>query len=273
MRLQEKELIRKIEIPRPSAPLNSLPKRIPIKRDDSVMSFVLWGLGVLVLSVMISGMVATERKLAGVYAERLAGFSWLVLVEGDQLQQDEVGRILTQMDGVNEVAHFSSQAARQRMTRMDIFPAELGDFGEAYYPSSWQVFWEPGRHLRGDFFEDTLPDVMRIPGVMDVVFDAKAWDAIQDTQTEWLGVRSLLSLSLLLGALLGVVFLGHAIFFSTLIKSSWQKLSGVMAYSFGVWALGLFLISRLIGPLPLFVLWGGLILGVAHVLMKLRKTG
>ena len=70
MRLQEKELIRKIEIPRPSAPLNSLPKRIPIKRDDSVMSFVLWGLGVVaVVLTVISGvdyLVWSRKSASGV---------------------------------------------------------------------------------------------------------------------------------------------------------------------------------------------------------------
>ena len=133
----------------------------------------------------------------------------------------------------------------------------------ARLPSIWQISWTPS--LDVSLVDETVADVRRLPGVVDVSFEQRELDKIRLFRATWYKTRLILSGAVVLGALLGSLLLGRFLFFTNLRRLSAKRVAEVVAIGLVGWLAGLVMARDLIGPFSWHLAWGGLVAGLARL--------
>jgi len=241
------------------APHDRPPRRWPYQLWRGAVAF----LTTAVVAFTLSGLVAMRDRLAVGWQGALSDFRWTVLVTGDQVELDEIGRYLKQLDGVDEATFLPSAAILDRLKNEPLLQDHLGALDPARLPSLWQLSWTPALDL--SLVDETVADVRRLPGVVDVSFEQREVDKIRLFRAAWYKSRLVLSGAVVLGVLLGSLLLGRFLFFTDLRLLRANRVAEVVAIGMVGWLAGLVMASELIGPFSWHLAWGGLVAGVARL--------
>ena len=235
------------------------PRRWPYRVWRGLVAF----LTTAAVAFTLSGLVAFRDHLAAGWQNAYANFRWAVLVSGDQIELDEIGRYLKQLDGVNESTLLPSAAIMDRLRREPLLENHLSALDAAQLPSIWEVTFLPTFDLSS--MDDTLAEVRRLPGVVDITFDRREVDQIRFFRGAWLKVKLLLSGLALIGVLLGSILLGRFLFFTPLRTLKSARLVEVFLVAAAGWFAGLAMAQGLIGPFSWQLAWGALAAGLTRV--------
>jgi hypothetical protein len=186
----------------------------------------------------------------------------MVLVEGDPVQVDEVGRFLKQLDGVNNVRFMSSSDVYQQLSQEPMLAPQMGLFGTDAFPATWVMDWVPSE-FDVNRQQNLLGDIKKFTGVLDVAFDQKAGESIQLIRRHWLEVRVVLSLLtfLVIGSM---AWLLGRLFFVPLDRFHWKSVGVALISDELGWIAGLLLLRQVLGGLPWAFYTGGFVVGFLH---------
>lgn len=235
-------------------------------------SHVMAGLFVLTAGLFTTGIAHVRSNLYQAWADGLSAFRWLVFVEGEQVQMDEVGRYLRQLDAVDSVTFVSSEELLSAFQRSSLVPAALEPLSSQFVPSSWEVQWARDPHLQSGDLYGLANELNALPGVTDIAFDLRAWQNVQEEKERWLVFRLTLAACLLALVLALSVCLGRLLFFSSLRRLPGTSVTGTVLNALIWWSGGFGLAWLLLGPQPWPLLVGGLCAGVLHVAARMRAV-
>jgi cell division protein FtsX len=196
------------------------------------------GIVISIISFLLASLVFFNDQLAVAQKKYLQDFHWLVLVRGDQLGVDEVGRFLRQFDGVERAEYMSSDTLLGRVAKEGVSDEDLNFIKAGSLPSAWEVKWTEEADMR-KMLTESLVDIKNFPGVVDVLYSG---DTLRNIQTgRWLRSQLKLCLSglILIGLFLGLLLLGKVLFFSSVslgqFKGVWPfTISALLFWSAGV---------------------------------------
>ena len=211
----------------------------------------------------VAGLMAVRDFSASAWRQAFGDFHWVVLVTGDAVELDEIGRYLKQMDNVAEVTLFPSDAVIDRLRREPLLERHVGVLDPARLPSFWRVNWAPT--FDASRMDDLIAEIRRLPGVMDVAFDIRELDKVRYFRAVWFKVRLLLSSIALVGILLGAVVLGRFLFFAPPFAFSALAISLTLMAAMAAWVGGLAGARVLVGDFSWQLAWGGLAAGIVRV--------
>jgi hypothetical protein len=220
-------------------------------------------LAVAAVSFAVGGLTALRDIAAAGWQNAFVDFRWAVLVTGDRVELDEIGRYLKQLDGVDEVTFLPATAMMDRLKSEPLLENHLSALDPARLPSIWQMTWSPDFDL--DSVDDTVADLRRLPGIVDIVYEQRELDKIHFFRGTWLKVRLILAALTVIGALLGSVLLGRFLFFTNLAALRPARVTEVTLIALGGWFAGLFLARGLVGAFSWHLAWGGLAAGLARL--------
>ncbi len=219
-----------------------------------VWFYGLRGLLVLGLSLSWGGLLILRGQLGKSWSAAAEKFQFVVLVQGSQVEVDEVGRTLGQMEGVARVSYLSPEDSLQRLKADPLFNEDLAYLSGDLLPASWQVHWRPG-HPRLSRLELILQDIKAVPGVLDVGWDRLALDTISSRRAHWLEVRLVLILLALTASVLALALLGRALFFGVWWKPGRSEMKSFLIDAVW-WTAGFLLLRQCVAPLTWHALWG-----------------
>lgn len=239
-------------------------------RAASTWSSILSGLFVVFLSVGLLGLSSLRKSLTSSLASAVQSFNWMVLVEGDSLQNDEVGRYLKQLPGAKEVTFVSSQEAFAKLQADPLYFNDLSSFKPEDLPASWRVSWD-GDSLDFSLLDLWAEDVKHLPSVTNLAFDPHAVSLIKGLRSAWYAVRLTLAALVLSGLIFVMVLLGRLLFFTSLNGAQFQKIGSTLLIDGLLWAAAGLAIYKLVGPFE-WPLWaGGLVIGFIHFIWKVLE--
>ncbi len=205
----------------------------------------------------LAGFDNVKKQLSDSLHRQVEAFHWLVLVQGAQIDIDEVGRSLEKFPGLKEATFVSPESAFENL-KQDAFLADgLAGLDASALPAAWKVRWT------ADFSVDKqdafVAETRALPGVVDVAVDEKALSTIQLLREHRLGVSVVMTGFVFLLVLAGIAA-GLYLFFSekrwTFNGRAFLIETLVIA---GGWCAGLALLSTLTGHAA----WPFLLLGFA----------
>lgn len=245
---------------------NTNKERVPHK-TGTVGRIVLQGFIIVAFEFLIGGALALKNISYANWQNEAGDFRWLVLVRGDLVAVDDVGRFLSSLDGVKETRLLDRAQILSELSEEQLWPDEAAAVGTDSLPQSWMVRWgQNPRSLQDQ--QALLSDIRKKDGVVDVAFDPHALERIRSWRKMLLTSRFVLgSVSFLLVLAFGWI-VGKYLFFSSLKMPRWAETWRILASDFIPWLAGYFLSALIYGWLPPAVLLGGLILGVAHVVWE-----
>jgi len=238
---------------------SSNPSRSPSRGSYFYLLFV------LTLSLSLACLVSLRNQTAASSQEAIKNFQWMVLVEGSQLEIDEVGRSLRQLPGVQDVTFVSKDDAFSSLKEDQMLFEDLNLFGPDDLPSSWRVTWLP-EALDSGQMDDFIHDTQRLAGVTDIAFDRKTIDVNKRIRQTLYQLNLILSALMLIGAVFVALLLGRTLFFTHHKKFDGRRALVVIAQDQIAWAIGFFLVRQRLGSLGWKFLIVGLIVGAVHSL-------
>lgn len=221
----------------------------------------------LVLSVLTCGILFIKEDLRTGWTSQTDQFKWLVLVQGDPLDIDEVGRFLTQLEGVSAVKFISSQEVFDQIKSDPLFAKDFKDLGPQVIPASWEVKWIPS-YLDRAANPELINEVKRLQGILDIAYDINTLNSIRSLRTRWLQVRLVLAAAFTLALLWAVGLLGRALFFRDASLWSVRGTAPLFSVLFVAWAAGAALVYWQLGPFPWIAFGGGVVVWGAAILIK-----
>ncbi len=235
------------------------PRRWPYKLWRSAVA----SLTIAAVAFTLSGLMALRDQMATGWQSAFADFRWTVLVTGDQVELDEIGRYLKQLDGVDEATFLPSAAIMDRLKNEPLLADHLAVLDPSRLPSLWQISWTPALDL--SIVDDTVEEIRRLPGVVDVSYERRELDKIRFFRSAWYRVRLVLSGAALLGAVLGSLLLGRFLFFTNLRLLRSNHVIEVVILGIFAWLAGLVMARELVGTFSWHLAWGGLAAGLARL--------
>lgn len=215
------------------------------------------------ISTAVTGLVALKDRFAGEWRSALADFKWVVLVSGDQIQVDEVGRFLHDIDAVGQVTLLPPSAVVERLRNDPVVGDQFDGIEVDSLPSVWLVAWTPA--IASARLDRELEDVRRLPGVVDVGFDRRELVKASAFRDAWLRIRLLLAALAVLGIVVLSVLLGRFLFFTDLSAVRAGPLLAFMTGAAFAWLAGLGLGVWLLGPVSWHLAWGGAVAAIARL--------
>lgn len=240
-------------------PLTARPRRWPYRVWRGLVAF----LATAAVGFTLSGLLALRDRLVDGWKAAYADFRWVVLVSGDQVELDEIGRYLKQLDGVNEATLLPGGAILDRLRREPLLQNHLSSLDASQLPSLWEVTFTSSFDL--STLDDTLGEVRKLPGVIDVTLDRRDVAQIRYFRSAWLKVRLVLAGLALIGVILAALLLGRFLFFTSLGSLKVARSLEVFAVAALGWLAGLGLARGLIGPFSWQLAWGMLAAGLARL--------
>jgi hypothetical protein len=139
----------------------------------------------------LAGVENIKNQLTLTLQKQMDGYRWLVLVQGAQIDIDEVGRSLEKFPGLKDASYISPETAFDRLKQDAYLSNSLSGLTAAVLPAAWDVRWS------SDFSVDKqdafVAETRALPGVVDVAMDEKALNTIQLLRQHILGVRVVLA--------------------------------------------------------------------------------
>lgn len=221
-------------------------------------------LTVSTISFGLCSLVALRESCNAGWRNAIRDFRWAVLVTGDQIEVDEIGRFLKQIDGAGEVVFLPPEAIVDRLRRESLLQNQISALDPSRLPAIWQVDWSESLNL--ETIDDTLADLKRVPGVMDVAFEQRELDKVRYFRRQWFKTRLALSVLCVLGALMAVVFLGRFLFFTELFLLRPSVVVKLLLLPVAGWVVGMVLAHQTIGTFSWNWAWGGLVAGAVRVI-------
>lgn len=223
------------------------------------------GFAVMAVSAAICGGVAFERMANRAYLEMADKFSWMVLVTGDALQMDEVGRQLKLLPGARDVSLITSEEAFQGLQNDPLYLGDINSFEAADLPTSWRVHWDP-RSVDFSLLPLFAEDVRRVSGVIDVAYDPRQLEMIHHLRGQRYAVLTALWTVGLVVALGALFLFGRLIFFNRSLRWTFATV-GEFLFQDQIWWMGGFALAWkfLERAVPWPLLAGGLIIGFLHL--------
>ena len=220
-------------------------------------------LTVAAVAFTLSGLVGLRDHLASGWQAAFADFRWTVLVTGDQVELDEIGRYLKQLDGADDVTFLPAAAIMDRLKNEPLLADHLSVLDPAKLPSIWQVTWSPALDISA--IDETIEDLRKLPGVVDISFERRELDKIRLFRAAWFKVRLVLSGAAVIGALLGSILFGRFLFFTNLRVLRPARIANIFLLAMAGWIAGLVMARELVGPFSWQLAWGGLAAGLARL--------
>lgn len=211
----------------------------------------------------LAGFFQHKIQLQASLHNEVAQYHWLVLVEGAQLDIDEVGRSLERFPNVGEVSFVSRESAFERLKNDAKLSGHLRGLTPSILPAAWNVRWEPDFAIeKQDLF---LAEARALPGVLEVAVNENMLRTIQRLREHSLGVRVLLAgfslLLVLAGVVIGLRFLAGGI---KHIKVKHRELSTDISVCALAWTAGIAFATFLTGVSSWTFLPFGLLVGLLH---------
>ncbi|MBV9079869.1 MAG: hypothetical protein JO102_01980 [Elusimicrobia bacterium] len=220
-------------------------------------------LGVSFAGAAFAGLLALKQRAYSDWSGALSDFKWVVLVSGEPLQIDEVGRSLKELDAVAGVVYKTPQDMMTRLSSEPLLAKQLDAIDPAQLPGSWLVEWTP--EFDASKMGDTLDEIRRMPGVVDVAFDTRQLDKVRVFRLMWLDLRLVLSILAAIGTLIAVLLFGRFLFFRPGPLPEAARVWALLIFSTVAWAAGAGVVAALVGPFSWHVLWGGPIVGLTRL--------
>ena len=220
-------------------------------------------LGIAAAALTVAGLVSLKDSLAAQWRAAAGDFRWVVLVTGDAVDVDEVGRFLKELDSVGSVTLTPASAILDELRNEPMLAGQMSALDPSALPSAWQVAWSPD--MDAAQLSSDLDDLRRLPAVVDVAYDRRDLEKIAAYRNAWLKVRVLLSALLVIGATLFAVLLGRFLFFTNLRAI---RLPAFAAFTLGAvlaWIAGLAIGWWLVGPFDPRLAWGALAAAIARL--------
>lgn len=224
------------------------------------------------LGFFFSGLHYLKSDLFQIWKAETGKFRWIVLVQGETLQIDEVGRFLKQLEGVESVIYHSPEQGKERIQNEALFFEDLRDIPPSLIPASWEIRWNDQFDPSRDDVGQILDEILGLPSVLDVALNEDQWHQVQRSKLIYFEVRLILALGALLLALFGIVFVARALFFGHAAFVGWKSAALLFFQDGAAWAIGWGLAWLVLGRLSPYLLFGGLVLFLFHLLMVSRSS-
>ena len=228
-------------------------------------SRLIQGFAVMSISAGICCSIALERISRQAYLEMADKFSWMVLVTGDELQMDEVGRQLKLLPGARDVSLVTAEAAFQDMQNDPLYLGDVNSFEASDLPSSWRVHWDP-RSVDFSLLPLFAEDMRHVSGVVEVAYDPRQLEMIHHLRAQRYAVQTALWVAGLVVALGTLFLLGRLVFFSRPFRWTGKSAALFLLQDELWWAAGFFLAWKFLEravPWPFVAL--GLAVGLIHL--------
>ncbi len=226
---------------------------------------LLQSLLIIGLEVLFGGIWALKDLSYIEWQSEVQNFQWLVLVKGDVVTVDEVGRFLTGINGVKEAQLISKEQILDRLQKEELWPEDAGKAGIDFLPHTWLVTWKENPSALEDQ-KSTIEDIKNLSGVIDVAFDSRGQERIRGWRQFWLTSRLIMGALIVLTILIFGLIVGKWLVSSRLKLPPWKKAVTDIGLVFIPWAAGYFLSALLFGFVPVIVLVGGLVIGVGQLI-------
>lgn len=223
---------------------------------------------VLVTALLSATLLSLQNRFSASWRAGVADFRWVVLVDGDQVTIDEIGRFLNQSEGAADVTFVSAADSLAYFRQVGDLSTELQGLEQNPFPSAYHVQWNPNV-LESDRLTQLLQDVRTFPGVVDVAYDGRTLASLRDARLVYFQVRAALSAALFLGCIALVVLIGRFFFSSAVKRFSFRSFAGRAAVDGLTWAAGVFVASRLVPGVPWPIYFSGLLVGALRYLHAL----
>ena len=233
----------------------NLNKRLAILNHTIVFLFV------ALFAFALAGLLHVKSYLQASIQSELLRYRWLVLVEGAQIDIDEVGRALERFPHVREVSFVSRESAFERLKRDESISDHLRGLSPAVLPAAWNVRWRTDFAIEKQ--DQFLTEARALPGVVEVAVNESVLNSLQRLREHLLGVRVVLAGFFLL-LMLSVVAIGLRFLVSGVkfIKIKQQELGlDVLVCALG-WAAGVLFASYLSGVFSATILPFGILVGL-----------
>lgn len=240
--------------PMSDAPFDPMPPQPRSSRWPSVWRQSCAFLLVAAVAFATGSLVALKDRLAVDWQTALTNFRWIVLVSGDNVEIDEVGRYLKQMDGVASTTLLPPNAIIDQLKTEPLLADQIPLLDQAALPAVWNVGWGAG--IDASSMVENLQELKKLPGVVDVAFDGRELRTLVGSRVLWLKVRVIVSALALLGAALFCLLLGRLLFFAS-SRSLGKAVPAATVTGVLAWAAGLALAWKLVGPFSPLLAWGG----------------
>lgn len=225
-------------------------------------------LGTLLVALLTASVVSIEKKFTTTWKTDVEKFLWVVLVQGDQIVMDEVGRFLNQAEGVQGVTFVSAEQSLQHFKDSGDMTDELRGLDVNPFPAAYHVRWESAI-LESDRLSSTLHDLRMFPGVVDVAYDGRTLSSLRDARLVSYQVRATLAVVILLVSMGVVLVIGRFLFLARLEQFSAKSLLLQMMADGLAWATGVLLASRFLPGMPWWLYTVGLGLGAVRSMHRL----
>lgn len=238
---------------------------------DGVFHEIFVGFVISIIAFLLSSLVFVQNRFEQAFQKNINDFNWIVLVRGDQLAIDEVGRFLKQFDDVHQIEFISSEQLIDRIYTEGVSRDDLNLINRSQLPSSWRVSWLPNANFT-KLINENLPDMKNFPAVVDVVYDSNVLARMNENRWHSAQLKLCLSAFLFLCLLFTFLLLGKILFFGSLstkqLKAAWPlALSGV-----AFWWLGVGFFAAVIGPVDWGILGAGAIVFFYRSLFSISKA-
>ncbi|MFN0117240.1 MAG: hypothetical protein ACKVQC_02970 [Elusimicrobiota bacterium] len=207
------------------------------RADFFSFSFIFFSLGGI-----LAGFLSFERKLEKEISHSSRSLYWLVPVRGSQVEIDEVGRFLSQLNGIKNVDFQSSEEIKQELQKDPLLRKELEGVSPQALPMTWKINWE-SRFLSKENIKKNTQEILEFPGVLDVAFNVSAIENFRSFQFLLTQFQIVASFSLVLIVLLFSFSLGNMFIRETYNKVPLKDIFKSAIFSFFGWGLGFFVSS------------------------------
>jgi len=254
--------------PRPRQSRSTSP--LPSQQRELVLKHIWWGFGIIFASLLLGTLLSLKNEFKQESLKGMGSFRWYVMMEGDQVQIDEIGKYLKQLDGVSSITFTAPQDMVKRLQEGGKNADYLDHLDLSYFPWTWEIEWQTSFSFTHDELNILYDEIKHMPSVLDVSYDLKSWNSIKKNEVYWTQLRVILSLIALLGILFSVVAVGYTFFFTEVRPLPLKNVLVTLAVDTLLWLCGYLVINQILVPLPPVYLLGGLIMGFFHLLWKIQ---
>jgi hypothetical protein len=221
------------------------------------------GIAVFTISLTLGSIVTMKFQMDASWKRVADDFQWFILVKGSQLEVDEVGRFLKQLDGPREINYLPPEQVLEELKRDPVLGQDFGAVSAEALPPSWAVKWSIDA-LESHRLEDLSLEIRTFPAVLDVAYDQKTLDTIHTLRLHWAQLRVLLSAIAVAASIFLAILFGRLLFFTPLAAFDLKLLGAALLQSSLWWAAGTFAAFKAIGGIPWWWLLGGPLFGLCH---------
>lgn len=242
------------------------PKSIPQKPFRQFNNYVL-AICMLGFEILFGGAIFMKNDLAQSWVQQVEQLKWMVLVNGTELEVDEVGANLRKVAGTDSVTLLSPTEVFQQLEAEGL----AQEIRPEYLPVVWEIKWIPAE-LDLNIMTAIYEDILLYPGVMSVARNPYRFNQILTERHRWFQVRMGLAGFSLFAVLSLILILGR--FFLYVNPKNWSwKLCFVNILFFGAfWVLGAMMIKGLWGDIGVGFIALGLLPGFVKTLWVPSST-